>query len=454
MRASWSVISVFVLFLVGFTANAGTQIETCSPNLTLVFSNGVWNKRTDWEKALQQTNIFFEKGSRHFTNHVNFAHPSESSGQDMLEVFLMMSRQSEYSKLTVAQKMAIYLNLTTKELNTWYSLDAKAAEALQGLRTDWNKLVQENSAESLSRLASKNIDTAVSNDIAIAKEELLSGNRLLVVAHSQGNLYANVVIRRLFSDQKLKSLRNNIKMVGVAVPADSITAADGAVSVATTDYVTRDDDGVVNRLRDKTKLVGAAAPLPANVSGDATTDILGIGHRYIEGYLQETAGTGKVVQQKLIDAYNFLAAQDPTYQVAFEVKTNLEFPQTNAVKTGLDNYLILGDESLHGENGVYAVSTVTRASAYSVAVTAKYFCRTLDSLYLGQVRALPIGMEFPKTVPAPLRVSSLVEAMGLPVLDKDGAPFSMPADSTGSTHYYQGTLDWRKQAKGATLSSR
>jgi hypothetical protein len=450
MRKSWLIASFSLLALVTGSAQS-VSINTCTNKQTLVFSNGVWNTSADWEKALHQTTKAFTAQNKKFSGAVNFAHPSESVGQDMLETFLQKSREPAYNGLTVEQKMAAFMRLTTKELNSG-TMGSHIAEMFNGLRTDWNKLVEENSAASLLALAQKNIDAATSKDYAVARTHLMNGNRLLVVAHSQGNLYANGVLRKLFADQSLKSLSNNIKMVGVAVPASSVTDPLGQGSTASADYVTRDDDGVINRLRVKAQESGAAAPLAWNAAHSLGSDMLGLGHRYIEGYLNGRGLPSQMLKDRLNAAYDFLANQDPT-RVAFSLRLNFDFPQTAAAKTALDNYLSLGNENLNGENGLFVSSTLTRPTPYSVQVAANYYCRTLDNMAVDQVMSLPLGMEFAGNVPAPLIVGSRIEAMGVTSSAYLGAPSSVPADSTGSVFYYQGTAAWKKMVNGASLTN-
>ncbi len=67
---------------------------------------------------------------------------------------------------------------------------------------------------------------------------LLSGRRVLLVAHSQGNLYANAVYAEL---QRRHVPMSNLRLVGAAVPG--LTLAGGS------DYVTSASDGVINGLR-------------------------------------------------------------------------------------------------------------------------------------------------------------------------------------------------------------
>lgn len=71
------------------------------------------------------------------------------------------------------------------------------------------------------------------------RSDLQEGRRVVVVAHSQGNLYANNAVKELVSESPQFS--NSIGIVGVATPAASL--------IGTNQYVTAHDDRVIDALR-------------------------------------------------------------------------------------------------------------------------------------------------------------------------------------------------------------
>ncbi|GGW81698.1 YfaP family protein [Alteromonas halophila] len=94
----------------------------------------------------------------------------------------------------------------------------------------------------------------------IYESDLLSGRRVMVVAHSQGNLYSNSIVSAVKERQPERS--NSIGYFGVASPAGSVNNYSAYVTVQDTAYVTAEDDRVINPLRDSFTV------LPANIDND------------------------------------------------------------------------------------------------------------------------------------------------------------------------------------------
>jgi hypothetical protein len=83
--------------------------------------------------------------------------------------------------------------------------------------------------------------------------DLKEGKRVLLVAHSQGNLFANQLMQAYQGDSKYK---NSIAMIGLGSPAGE--------TFSNTIYQTADDDRIINILRGKF----LNAILQANVDND------------------------------------------------------------------------------------------------------------------------------------------------------------------------------------------
>ncbi|MCI5224336.1 MAG: hypothetical protein D3924_17125 [Candidatus Electrothrix sp. AR4] len=99
-----------------------------------------------------------------------------------------------------------------------------------------------------------NQDTVTSNHFKMYHDDLKAGRRVIVVAHSQGNLFANSVVGTVIAEDPDR-FENSIGVVGVASPA-------GYLLKQNNDYVTADDDRVIDALR-VTHYV-----LPSNINND------------------------------------------------------------------------------------------------------------------------------------------------------------------------------------------
>lgn len=97
---------------------------------------------------------------------------------------------------------------------------------------------------------------------------LLSGKRVLIVAHSQGNLYANAVVGRLRSAGGSEYNLDALGVAAVATPANFVSTGDS--------YVTSDTDLVIGAVR-----LVSPATLPDN---DFTVPLLPSGNWYGHGF--------------------------------------------------------------------------------------------------------------------------------------------------------------------------
>ncbi len=117
----------------------------------------------------------------------------------------------------------------------------------------------------------------VSDDAAKLRSALKRGSHVLLVSHSQGNLYSNQAISVLALDvsktddpQRLNQEDlGRLHIVGVAVPASYIVLPGigvGRELRVYSNYMTSDNDKVISSLLGLTKVSGLDNPLPANMT--------------------------------------------------------------------------------------------------------------------------------------------------------------------------------------------
>jgi hypothetical protein len=106
------------------------------------------------------------------------------------------------------------------------------------------------------------------------------GRTVIVVSHSQGNLYANRMFSALSSTE-----RQYVRLYSVATPADYV-----GTSGTLTPYVTRDDDFVINLLR----LLSSALPGNYKIAEDSSD---WLNHGFIEAYLSDAGISNQMVQE-------------------------------------------------------------------------------------------------------------------------------------------------------------
>jgi uncharacterized protein YfaP (DUF2135 family) len=132
----------------------------------------------------------------------------------------------------------------------------------------------------------------LTNHVAKYKQAILEGNVVTVVAHSQGNFFANESYALLTSDEK-----KSLGIVGVADP-DTFVAGSGL-------YTTLIDDLVILAIRVVETAAGLPGPLPANTSGVPTlTDPSG--HFFVQSYMNNGSTSRANIVQESVDTFNGL----------------------------------------------------------------------------------------------------------------------------------------------------
>ena len=240
------------------------------------------------------------------------------------------------------------------------------AEVLQGL------------GETIHRTAVDAVQERVMVEVeylAKLEADLRAGKRVIIVAHSQGNLFANEVVRRI--KQRQPDAANSIAIIGVATPASR--EANEA-----TFYVSARDDRVLDGLS------GFEDVLPPNVDNDLTSftapfadgrDFLN--HSFLGSYFAEGLSS-----RQSIDMYMDALARDLPYpsSVAGEgaIRASLTWgPQPDvdlhafepngshvyyAARTGRSGMLDLDDTTSEGpENYVVACDDV-EVGVYTIGV--------------------------------------------------------------------------------------
>jgi len=125
------------------------------------------------------------------------------------------------------------------------------------------------------------------NDIVTAIQAVTQwspGVRIVIVPHSQGNLYANLVVPKLVA---LGVPLTSIGVVGVAVPYSSVPTGNT--------YVTSANDLVIDSVRAALANIPAAAPiLAANVTVPYNSADL-LGHDFIVTYFADPNARSKII---------------------------------------------------------------------------------------------------------------------------------------------------------------
>lgn len=232
---------------------------------------------------------------------------------------------------------------------------------------DWFQQAVEQSLATYSR-AEAVIDSDLRNHVQRYRAVLLEGNRILVVAHSQGNLYANLAYDNLRSDPTGLSM-SSFGIVSVANPSNRV-AGNGP-------YYTRLDDRVI-------LLVSLLYldTLPAN-SVNTNEDHDWLHHNFIDAYLNGNMTGPSILDTTLANA-NALSWHPQrvqggpitvtlTWGAQPDVDLHVYEPNGTHVyygnRIGPSGYLDRDDVTSYGPEHYYVVSCDTlEAGTYRIAL--------------------------------------------------------------------------------------
>ena len=238
------------------------------PDTEYVFSH-IYNRSEDGFEDLRE--LFTQKaldGSLGLEDYlVRFLYKAISTGESVQDIIKMITnvRFTEFQLVNrVIQRLA---QLT----------DAGLTEIIEKLQ----QLYSDAYAELLRKKSQVIAEAAFQANIY--KTDLATGKRVIVIAHSQGNLHALSAVARAIQSTE-EEAKKSIAIIGVASPATTRQAAEARDYYK---YVTANDDRIINALRalDEDTLAG-------NINNDPSTSIFGDGrdlwnHEFIASYFEE-----------------------------------------------------------------------------------------------------------------------------------------------------------------------
>ncbi|PLX66115.1 MAG: hypothetical protein C0603_11915 [Denitrovibrio sp.] len=288
------VIITFTLQTISFAADsacAGGQVTN------IYFGNGMGNSLADAKMSL---NLIRGTYSRTLKNSYpdqtfNFVlayNVSQGFGNDVLEVFIQkVGENTDLAEHTPQEYLAMIKSYNKAEFDT--SLGETLRDAY---------------VEILKQRMFQQIIT--DSHVQKYRSDLMEGKRVIIFAHSQGNLFANEAVNSVLTDNS--EFSNNIGIIGVASPANRVIGSNV--------YYTAEDDFVIGGLREVRDVLASNVDNDPGIFNDFRDKF---NHSFIESYMD-----GNLTSSGLINtAFNDLI-------------TNLEFPTSEltdgAIKVTLE----------------------------------------------------------------------------------------------------------------------
>ncbi len=298
-----------------------TEAKPCMTDI--YFGNGVWNTQDQGESGRRVLRRFMhsaynarldrqEEGITYTFKHAY--NPSRGTVNDLIETFYQLK---ESGQITGGYFFGVYAALAA---------ESNAEEFLKKLQT-----IIRNYDSDVSQMYS------IYNAVSFKKK-----HNVLLVAHSQGNLFGNKMYTLMNDTQKKK-----FRMVSVATPANTV-AGGGPYATATFDYVI---GGIPNHLS-------------ANVDG--------VGHTFIGTYLGSSFEARTQIALYVKNAYDNLMQTTSC--------TEYDFTRVWMPTFGLLN--VYG--SVDGVDELVGEITLEQSDAILDNSTGRYSCpKGSDSVYWG-----------------------------------------------------------------------
>jgi len=236
------VIYIFILTLI-FSSSLFASYNEYKTDL--YFINGVWNDKFDARKNLNKLEKILPVKLKDGFNGFYLSHNwSMGVMTDLLETFYQLKQNGQISD--IGFYYALYVALGTVSVtDSLYLLSGKLFGDIIALEDT----IEANILEMLNKYNSKSYN---------------KGHRVLLVAHSQGNIYANAVYERL------SWKKNYTKIVAIGSPANNV-AGNG-------EHITLTSDGVIKY-----------------VVGSMNGNVAGSGHTFVDAYLANEASKNAIL---------------------------------------------------------------------------------------------------------------------------------------------------------------
>jgi hypothetical protein len=249
---------LFILSLmIGSLLLAQTEkIDECKTDI--YFGNGVWNSEQEAIKSAVKLQEIIDReiiknDSKLKAKYGKIKYQYNYGISDMIDLLETFYQLKEAGQI--------------KEEDFFGFIDTLILSVEDDIEDEDVKAMRQQIINMLSGVEEDNIDKML---IKYYEESFKYGHRVLLVSHSQGNMFAN----RIYEKINPTEYKNYFANLQVASPASEVKASKG-------DYVTGFVDPIIN-------------PIPGSMSSNADLDFPG-GHKFVEAYLASSDTLTKII---------------------------------------------------------------------------------------------------------------------------------------------------------------
>jgi hypothetical protein len=381
-------ICLFLVFgNINVYAQTSSGINLCLNNgAVIAFFNGIKNTRREAVKTMVYLKEFYGETAPNGEkiSYELLYNDSINLFEDLMEVFGQRMTELEFSaRETLRDRYELFFDMINGD-GPWYKkiLDAVPASAnIAAAFLDDVRLRTQEVLFSLMNNSPKNVNYAEHK--TRIDNWIVEGKKLLFVAHSQGNLFANVA----YDYAKGKVGEQSVKVLHVA-PASFRTS--GGHVLADWDLVIEGLRSIVGNLPRITHAIPSYSNRPAGVNGKKDR----LGHGFVEIYINPNLFTSVDIGMYMDNALNSLkapyAAQSGFFTATLtwggsgDADLHVYEPDGTWVyyvnKQGNAGYLDIDDRGSNGPEHYYASCDANKIQTGVYAIKVANFARAKGSI--------------------------------------------------------------------------
>ncbi|MFZ5797205.1 MAG: hypothetical protein ACOY3O_02135 [Thermodesulfobacteriota bacterium] len=205
--------------------------------------------------------------------------------------------------------------------------------------------------------------------------DLYNGKRVVIVAHSQGNFYANNAYRRILNDYP--QYQRNIGIVGVATPASMVHGWNNSNASIPYGlfYTTNASDLVINLVR-----AFYPATLPPNPAAGYATALFSANHGFVDTYLDQYGPFRNRIRDQILRTISLVETPELAPEcrpVSVETLNPTNISTTSVQLVGR----VTGGRDVHGGFLVKPASDTSPLSCYDLNMPTTGTLKAGDQFY-------------------------------------------------------------------------
>jgi pimeloyl-ACP methyl ester carboxylesterase len=400
-------------FLTSLALSQAVNEYSCFPKIVLGFGNGIQNDRVEAQSSIdklwdlnsvvvsrsEEKILFYHQKGRN-----NAEGAIASRRMDVLELYWLQAMASvnndpQYEELAIAAFHGATMSDKFAGLGNLFA-------GFVGFAIKAETQIQSEAMLDHTREA---VNAEIAEDVSAIGEIVATGSKLLLVAHSQGTLFANAALQK-YAEQDAAGAKK-LRLVSTGMVADRVWQTPESTLV--NEYVTSNSDAVINSWRDVSKARGLPVPLASNSDVLPDAPISAPGHGFIDVYLNTSYEPGQRVMAAVEKAFKQFVSEplDP-FSILAQTQVDIDIGSWGLATINTGSWVIEEGEDVVEVGGVkLAKGQTQRMSAQVYRDSVTIYCSALPAGDLVNFE-YPLGFAVPANIAAPSSARGYIDAGG------------------------------------------